>query len=168
MLTDVRAVEERCGRSADVMAARLTLYVRIVSYVSLTTSEAAELLRQEAVKIQNEAQISHHLPRPMDLVQQRWKNAAPHSPPPAIKRRAFPVFFCIDCDASMSPPARRRAIPPRHPVRKRRAERQTLQWRRCSRNTDKMTISQRKINGLIMTTYLLIPKRPGWGDDGNS
>lgn len=50
--------EERRGR-ADVMAARLdSLAARIVSR-QLNHTEAAELLRQEAVKIQNEAQEIH-------------------------------------------------------------------------------------------------------------
>ncbi|AOP41938.1 DUF2732 family protein [Edwardsiella piscicida] len=50
--------EERRGR-ADVFAARLdTLAARITSR-QLTHAEAAELLREEAVKIQNEAQESH-------------------------------------------------------------------------------------------------------------
>lgn len=47
--------EERRGR-ADVFAARLdTLAARITSR-QLTHAEAAELLREEAIKIQNEAQ----------------------------------------------------------------------------------------------------------------
>ena len=50
--------EERRGR-ADVMAARLdTLAARIVSR-QLNHKDAAELLREEAVKIQNEAQEIH-------------------------------------------------------------------------------------------------------------
>ncbi|WAM45126.1 DUF2732 family protein [Edwardsiella piscicida] len=50
--------EERRGR-ADVFAARLdTLAARITSR-QLTHAEAAELLREEAVKIQNEAQENH-------------------------------------------------------------------------------------------------------------
>ncbi|EAA5885794.1 DUF2732 domain-containing protein [Salmonella enterica] len=57
MLTDAR-MEERRGR-ADVMAARLdSLAAHIVSR-QLNHTEAAELLRQEAVKIQNEAQEIH-------------------------------------------------------------------------------------------------------------
>ncbi|HHG0806378.1 TPA: DUF2732 family protein [Klebsiella pneumoniae] len=57
MLTDAR-MEERRGR-ADVFAARLdTLAARIASR-QLTHAEAAELLREEAVKIQNEAQEIH-------------------------------------------------------------------------------------------------------------
>ncbi|WP_068871162.1 MULTISPECIES: DUF2732 family protein [Edwardsiella] len=50
--------EERRGR-ADVFAARLdTLAARITSR-QLTHAEAAELLREEAIKIQNEAQEIH-------------------------------------------------------------------------------------------------------------
>ncbi|MGG7447818.1 DUF2732 family protein [Kosakonia oryzendophytica] len=50
--------EERRGR-ADVMAARLeTLAARIVTR-QLNNTEAAELLREEAVKIQNEAREIH-------------------------------------------------------------------------------------------------------------
>lgn len=50
--------EERRGR-ADVMAARLeTLAARIVTR-QLNNAEAAELLREEAVKIQNEAREIH-------------------------------------------------------------------------------------------------------------
>lgn len=64
LLTEARK-EERRG-SADVMAARLdslaarldSLAARIVSR-QLNHTEAAELLRQEAVKIQNEAQEIH-------------------------------------------------------------------------------------------------------------
>lgn len=51
-------MEERRGR-ADLMAARLdSLAAHIVSR-QLNHTEAAELLRQEAVKIQNEAQEIH-------------------------------------------------------------------------------------------------------------
>ncbi|HFP9434404.1 TPA: DUF2732 family protein [Raoultella ornithinolytica] len=57
LLTEARK-EERRGR-ADVFAARLdTLAARITSR-QLTHAEAAELLREEAVKIQNEAQEIH-------------------------------------------------------------------------------------------------------------
>ncbi|MBZ7461303.1 DUF2732 domain-containing protein [Klebsiella michiganensis] len=57
LLTEARK-EERRGR-ADVFAARLdTLAVRINSR-QLNHAEAAELLREEAVKIQNEAQEIH-------------------------------------------------------------------------------------------------------------
>lgn len=57
LLTEARK-EERRGR-ADVFAARLdTLADRITSR-QLTHAEAAELLREEAVKIQNEAQEIH-------------------------------------------------------------------------------------------------------------
>lgn len=57
LLTDAR-MEERRGR-ADVMAARLdSLAARIVSR-QLNHTEAAELLRQEAVRMQNEAQEIH-------------------------------------------------------------------------------------------------------------
>ncbi|HCA7142606.1 MULTISPECIES: DUF2732 family protein [Klebsiella/Raoultella group] len=57
LLTEARK-EERRGR-ADVFAARLdTLAARITSR-QLTYSEAAELLREEAVKIKNEAQEIH-------------------------------------------------------------------------------------------------------------
>lgn len=57
LLTEARK-EERRGR-ADEFAARLdTLAARITSR-QLTHSEAAELLREEAVKIQNEAQEIH-------------------------------------------------------------------------------------------------------------
>lgn len=57
LLTEARK-EERRGRD-DVFAARLdTLAARITSR-QLTYSEAAELLREEAVKIKNEAQEIH-------------------------------------------------------------------------------------------------------------
>ncbi|EAA8312175.1 DUF2732 domain-containing protein [Salmonella enterica subsp. enterica serovar Ruiru] len=57
LLTDAR-MEERRGR-ADLMAARLdSLAAHIVSR-QLNHTEGAELLRQEAVKIQNEAQEIH-------------------------------------------------------------------------------------------------------------
>ncbi|EPK6501304.1 DUF2732 family protein [Klebsiella aerogenes] len=57
LLTEARKEERR--ERADVMAARLdSLAARIVSR-QLNNTEAAELLRQEAVKIQNEAQESH-------------------------------------------------------------------------------------------------------------
>lgn len=57
LLTEARK-EERRGR-ADVFSARLdTLAARITSR-QLTHAEAAELLREEAVKIQNEAQEIH-------------------------------------------------------------------------------------------------------------
>ncbi|EOH1139966.1 DUF2732 family protein [Salmonella enterica] len=57
LLSEARK-DERRGR-ADVMAARLdTLAARIVSR-QLNHKEAAELLREEAVKIQNEAQEIH-------------------------------------------------------------------------------------------------------------
>ncbi|WP_337068786.1 DUF2732 family protein [Klebsiella michiganensis] len=57
LLTEARK-EERRGR-ADVFAARLdALAARIASH-QLTHAEAAELLREEAVKIQNEAQEIH-------------------------------------------------------------------------------------------------------------
>ncbi|HEP0596513.1 TPA: DUF2732 domain-containing protein [Klebsiella pneumoniae subsp. pneumoniae] len=57
LLTEARK-EERRGR-ADVFSARLdTLAARIASR-QLTHAEAAELLREEAVKIQNEAQEIH-------------------------------------------------------------------------------------------------------------
>ncbi|HBZ2425006.1 TPA: DUF2732 domain-containing protein [Klebsiella pneumoniae] len=57
LLTEARK-EERRGR-ADVFAARLdTLAARIASR-QLTHAEAAEMLREEAVKIQNEAQEIH-------------------------------------------------------------------------------------------------------------
>ncbi|HDS1151337.1 TPA: DUF2732 domain-containing protein [Pluralibacter gergoviae] len=57
LLTEARK-EERRGR-ADVFAARLdSLALRITSR-QLTFAEAAELLREEAVKIQNEAQEIH-------------------------------------------------------------------------------------------------------------
>ncbi|WDX88519.1 DUF2732 family protein [Salmonella enterica subsp. enterica serovar Muenster] len=57
LLTDAR-MEERRGR-ADLMAERLdSLAAHIVSR-QLNHTEAAELLRQEAVKIQNEAQEIH-------------------------------------------------------------------------------------------------------------
>lgn len=57
LLTEARK-DERRGR-AEVMAARLdTLAARITSR-QLTYAEVAELLRDEAVKIQNEAQEIH-------------------------------------------------------------------------------------------------------------
>ena len=57
LLTEARKEERR--ERADVMAARLdSLAARIVSR-QLNNTEAAELLRQEAVKIQNEAQEIH-------------------------------------------------------------------------------------------------------------
>lgn len=57
LLTEARK-EERRGR-AEVMAARLdTLATRITSR-QLNHAEAAELLRDEAIKIQNEAQEIH-------------------------------------------------------------------------------------------------------------
>lgn len=57
LLTEARK-EERRSR-AEVMAARLdTLAARITSR-QLTHAEAAELLRNEAVKIQNEAGEIH-------------------------------------------------------------------------------------------------------------
>ena len=57
LLTEARKEERR--ERADVMAARLdSLATRIVSR-QLNNTEAAELLRQEAVKIQNEAQEIH-------------------------------------------------------------------------------------------------------------
>lgn len=57
LLTEARK-DERRGRAED-MAARLdTLAARITSR-QLNYAEAAELLRDEAVKIQNEAQEIH-------------------------------------------------------------------------------------------------------------
>jgi len=57
LLTEARK-DERRGR-AEAMAARLdTLAARITSR-QLNYAEAAELLRDEAVKIQNEAQEIH-------------------------------------------------------------------------------------------------------------
>lgn len=57
LLTEARK-EERRGH-ADVFAARLdTLAARITSR-QLNHAEAAELLREEAVKFQNEAQEAH-------------------------------------------------------------------------------------------------------------
>ncbi|HDS2616009.1 TPA: DUF2732 domain-containing protein [Klebsiella pneumoniae subsp. pneumoniae] len=57
LLNETRMDERRCR--ADAMAARLdNLAVRIVSR-QLSHIEAAELLRVEAVRIQNEAQELH-------------------------------------------------------------------------------------------------------------
>ena len=81
LLTEARK-EERRGR-ADVMAARLdSLAARIVSR-QLNHTEAAELLRQEAV-IQWTSYSSA-----------LKKNASATSTPPAIKRRAFLVFSAL-------------------------------------------------------------------------
>lgn len=57
LLTEARK-EERRGR-ADVFAARLDTLAARISSRQLTHAEAAELLREEAVKIQNEAQEIH-------------------------------------------------------------------------------------------------------------
>ena len=94
LLTEARK-EERQGR-ADVMAARLdSLAARIVSR-QLNHTEAAELLRQEAVKIQNEAQELHcWLIQWTSYSSALKKNASATSTPPAIKRRAFPVFSAL-------------------------------------------------------------------------
>lgn len=57
LLTEAR-LDERRGR-ADVMAARLENLAAHIIRRQLNASEAAELLRQEAVKLQNEAQELH-------------------------------------------------------------------------------------------------------------
>lgn len=57
LLTEARK-EERRGR-ADVFAARLDTLAASITSRQLTHAEAAELLREEAVKIQNEAQEIH-------------------------------------------------------------------------------------------------------------
>ena len=57
MLTDAR-MEERRARAAAMVARLDSLAARIASR-QLTHAEAAELLREEAVKIQNEAQEIH-------------------------------------------------------------------------------------------------------------
>lgn len=57
LLTEARK-EERRGR-ADVVAARLDTLAANITSRQLTHAEAAELLREEAVKIQNEAQEIH-------------------------------------------------------------------------------------------------------------
>ncbi|NYY80860.1 hypothetical protein DMH27_27240 [Raoultella planticola] len=57
LLTEARK-EERRGR-ADVFAARLDALAAHISSRQLTHAEAAELLREEVVKIQNEAQEIH-------------------------------------------------------------------------------------------------------------
>lgn len=57
LLTEARK-EERRGR-ADVFAARLDNLAARIASRQLTHAEAAELLREEAVKIQNEAQEIH-------------------------------------------------------------------------------------------------------------
>lgn len=57
LLTEARK-EERRGR-ADVFAARLDTLAASITSGQLTHAEAAELLREEAVKIQNEAQEIH-------------------------------------------------------------------------------------------------------------
>lgn len=57
LLTEARK-EERRGR-ADVFAARLDALAARIACRQLTHAEAAELLREEAVKIQNEAQEIH-------------------------------------------------------------------------------------------------------------
>ncbi|HBH14459.1 MAG TPA: hypothetical protein DDY11_03960 [Leclercia adecarboxylata] len=57
MLIEARK-EERRGR-ADVMAARMESIAARITSRQLNYAEAAELLREEAVKIQNEAQEIH-------------------------------------------------------------------------------------------------------------
>ncbi|EPM5392380.1 DUF2732 family protein [Cronobacter turicensis] len=57
MLTEAR-LDERRGR-ADVMASRLDNLADHISNGRLSSTEAAELLRDEAVKIVNEAQELH-------------------------------------------------------------------------------------------------------------
>ncbi|EGT4306161.1 DUF2732 domain-containing protein [Cronobacter turicensis] len=57
MLTAAR-LDERRGR-ADVMASRLDNLADHIANGKLTSAEAAELLRDEAVKIVNEAQELH-------------------------------------------------------------------------------------------------------------
>lgn len=57
MLTEAR-LDERRGR-ADVMASRLDNLADHIANGRLSSSEAAELLRDEAVKIVNEAQELH-------------------------------------------------------------------------------------------------------------
>ncbi|HBR2697748.1 TPA: DUF2732 domain-containing protein [Klebsiella pneumoniae] len=57
LLTEARK-EERRGR-ADMVAARLDTLAANITSRQLTHAEAAELLREEAVKIQNEAQEIH-------------------------------------------------------------------------------------------------------------
>ncbi|EKM6431048.1 DUF2732 family protein [Cronobacter sakazakii] len=57
ILTEAR-LDERRGR-ADVMASRLDNLADHIANGKLTSVEAAELLRDEAVKIVNEAQELH-------------------------------------------------------------------------------------------------------------
>ena len=57
LLTEAR-MQERRGR-ADVMAARLEKLAVHITRRQLNGAEAAELLRQEAEKMQNEAQEIH-------------------------------------------------------------------------------------------------------------